>query len=89
MLAVCKELPFEVRESGYAGFLLPINIYFKNKEEPKKIAFEYDMFLRLDGSVSNTRREKLTFTNPSDDFKKLLLKAGGVSFDFFYFDFLF
>ncbi|RWS09784.1 protein AF-9-like protein, partial [Dinothrombium tinctorium] len=76
---VIKEPPYEVSESGYAGFELPIDVYFKNKEEPKKITFEYDLFLRVDEAVNNTRREKLTFQNPSADFKKKLLKARGVS----------
>lgn len=58
---------------------MPIDVYFKNKEEPKKISFEYDLYLRIDDAVTNTRREKLTFQNPSSDFKKKLLKAGGVS----------
>ncbi|XP_010792616.1 receptor-type tyrosine-protein phosphatase alpha-like [Notothenia coriiceps] len=29
---VCKEPPYKVEESGYAGFLMPIEVYFKNKE---------------------------------------------------------
>lgn len=28
---VCKEPPYKVEESGYAGFLMPIEVYFKNK----------------------------------------------------------
>ena len=74
-----KEPPYEVSESGYAGFELPVEICFKNKEEPKKITFEYDLFLRTDSTCSNSRREKLTFQNPNEDFKRKLLKAGGVS----------
>lgn len=30
-LAVCKDPPYKVEESGYAGFILPIEVYFKNK----------------------------------------------------------
>ncbi|CAG2164715.1 unnamed protein product [Oppiella nova] len=74
---VLKEPPYQVQESGYASFELPIEVYFKNKEEPKKISFDYDLYLRLDDAVSHSRREKLTFQNPSNDFKKKLLKAGG------------
>lgn len=29
--AVCKDPPYKVEESGYAGFILPIEVYFKNK----------------------------------------------------------
>jgi transcription initiation factor IIF auxiliary subunit len=51
--------PYHVAESGYAGFLLPIDIYFKNKEEPKKIRFQYDLFLKLDDTPSNIIAQKL------------------------------
>lgn len=72
--------PYFVSESGYAGFTLPIDIYFKNKEEPRKIRFQYDLFLRMEASppVNHTRCEKLTFQNPTEEFKKKLLEAGGV-----------
>jgi YEATS domain-containing protein 1/3 len=68
-----------VKEYGYAGFELPIEIHFRNKEDPKKITYDYDLFLNNEEVVQNTRREKLTFQNPSPDFKKKLLRAGGVS----------
>jgi YEATS domain-containing protein 1/3 len=61
---------------------LPIDIYFKNKEEPR-IRFQYDLFLKLDDtSVNHIRYEKLIFQNPTEEFKKELLKAGGVSLTF-------
>eukprot|EP00106_Octopus_bimaculoides_P022832 XP_014790274.1 PREDICTED: protein AF-9-like isoform X2 [Octopus bimaculoides] len=78
---VVKEAPFQVTESGYAGFLLPVELYFKNKEEPKKIRFEYDLFLQgLGGpAVNNSRCEKLTFQNPTEEFKEKLFKAGAAA----------
>ncbi|XP_056426609.1 protein ENL isoform X2 [Hyla sarda] len=77
---VCKEPPYKVEESGYAGFILPIEVYFKNKEEPKKVCFTYDLFLNLEGNppVNHLRCEKLTFNNPTKEFRRKLLKAGGV-----------
>lgn len=76
---VVKEPPYQVSESGYAGFIMPIEVYFKNKEEPKKVKFEYDLYLRLEGPpVNHVRYEKLTFQNPVDDFRRKLLKAGGI-----------
>lgn len=102
---VLKEPPFEVSEQGYASFMLPIDIYFKNKGDPKKVSLDYDIFLRLTESVTNTRRgnfnervpqtvqmlnvsfsspEKLTFLYPAEDFKKRLIKAGGVSRSIFF-----
>ncbi|XP_028907531.1 protein ENL isoform X6 [Ornithorhynchus anatinus] len=78
---VCKEPPYKVEESGYAGFIMPIEVYFKNKEEPKKVCFTYDLFLNLEGNppVNHLRCEKLTFNNPTKDFRRKLLKAGGDS----------
>ncbi|XP_075060768.1 protein ENL [Mixophyes fleayi] len=77
---VCKEPPYKVEETGYAGFILPIEVYFKNKEEPKKVCFTYDLFLNLEGNppVNHLRCEKLTFNNPTKEFRRKLLKAGGV-----------
>uniref|UniRef100_A0A3Q3KIL6 YEATS domain-containing protein n=1 Tax=Monopterus albus TaxID=43700 RepID=A0A3Q3KIL6_MONAL len=76
----CKDPPYKVEESGYAGFILPIEVYFKNKEEPKKVRFDYDLFLHLEGHppVNHLRCEKLTFNNPTEEFRRKLLKAGGV-----------
>ncbi|XP_014669289.1 PREDICTED: protein AF-9-like [Priapulus caudatus] len=77
---VVKEPPYEVKESGYAGFNLPIDVYFRNKEEPKKIRFDYNLFLQLEGQppVNHLRCEKLTFQNPTDDFRRKLIRASGV-----------
>jgi len=82
--AVVKEPPYSVAESGYGSFNLPIEIYFKTKEEPRKIKFDYDLFLHLNGSppVNHLRCEKLTFQNPTEDFRRKLIKAGGVSNSF-------
>ncbi|MED6235865.1 Protein AF-9, partial [Ataeniobius toweri] len=75
----CKDPPYKVEESGYAGFILPIEVYFRNKEEPKKVRFDYDLFLHLEGHppVNHLRCEKLTFNNPTEEFRRKLLKAGG------------
>uniref|UniRef100_A0A2K6KVH8 MLLT1 super elongation complex subunit n=1 Tax=Rhinopithecus bieti TaxID=61621 RepID=A0A2K6KVH8_RHIBE len=78
---VCKEPPYKVEESGYAGFIMPIEVHFKNKEEPRKVCFTYDLFLNLEGNppVNHLRCEKLTFNNPTTEFRYKLLRAGGVS----------
>ncbi|XP_050403136.1 protein AF-9 isoform X2 [Patella vulgata] len=76
---VVKEPPYQVSESGYAGFNFPIIIYFRNKEIPKKISFDYDLFLNAENCppINNVRYEKLTFKNPNEEFRQKLLKAGG------------
>uniref|UniRef100_A0ACB8ERM0 Protein AF-9 n=1 Tax=Sphaerodactylus townsendi TaxID=933632 RepID=A0ACB8ERM0_9SAUR len=50
------------------------------EEEPKKVRFDYDLFLHLEGHppVNHLRCEKLTFNNPTEEFRRKLLKAGGI-----------
>lgn len=79
-----KEPPYIVKESGYAGFVIPITIYLKNKDEPKKIQIQYDLTLQHGGpAINNAIRHSEIFTNPADDFRRKLLKGGGVSIFFF------
>ena len=69
-----------MKESGYGCFSLPIEVYFKNKDEPRKVKFDYDLFLQSEGPpISHVRYEKMTFKNPSEDFRIKLIKGGGVS----------
>lgn len=44
------------------------------------MCFNYDLFLNLEGNppVNHLRCEKLTFNNPTKEFRKKLIKAGGV-----------
>ncbi|CAK1580909.1 unnamed protein product [Parnassius mnemosyne] len=72
---VVKEPPFSISESGYAGFIFPIEIYLKNKDEPKKIKFSYDFTLQQSGFL----KDRYIFQNPNDDFRKKLLKGGGIA----------
>lgn len=46
----------------------------KNKDEPKKITFNYDFTLQQSGFL----RDRYIFPNPNEDFKKKLLKGGGI-----------
>ncbi|CAH0399413.1 unnamed protein product [Chilo suppressalis] len=71
---VVKEPPFSIKESGYAGFIFPIEIYLKNKDEPKKIKFSYDFTLQQSGVL----KDRYIFQNPNEDFRKKLLKGGGI-----------
>lgn len=41
MCPVCKEPPYKVEESGYAGFLMPIEVYFKNRVRTHEHKQEY------------------------------------------------
>lgn len=83
---VIKEPPYSVKESGYAGFNLPIEIYLQNKDEPKKIKFNYDLHLQTNGpAISKVLKEKHVFNNPNEEFKSKLLKGGGVVSNFSFF----
>ena len=75
-----KNPPYAVSEHGYGSFFLPIEVYFKNKIEPRKLQFDYDLILPAFGSlpIDNIRSEALTFTNPTDEFKRKLVKGGGI-----------
>ena len=77
---VLKEPPFVIKESGYAGFVIPIHIYLKNKEEgSKKIEIFYDLNLQPSGpAITNVIRHTEIINNPSDEFRRKLLKGGGV-----------
>ncbi|XP_076242096.1 ENL/AF9-related superfamily elongation complex transcription factor [Calliopsis andreniformis] len=77
---VLKEPPFEIKESGYAGFEIPIHIYLKNKDEgTKKIEITYDLSLQPSGpAITNVIRHTEIINNPSDEFRRKLLKGGGV-----------
>lgn len=71
---VIKEPPYTVKEAGYAGFVLKIDIYLKNRDEPKKVTFDYD----LDLQPIKTQSNEITISNPADDFRRKCLKGGGV-----------
>lgn len=59
----------------------PTSLFSLFKEEPRKVCFTYDLFLNLEGNppVNHLRCEKLTFNNPTVEFRYKLLMAGGVS----------
>lgn len=77
---VLKDPPYTVAEAGYGSFFLPVEVFFKNKEEPRKLMFDYDLVLPACGSppIDNIRSEALTFTNPTEEFRKKLVKGGGI-----------
>ena len=54
--------------------MLTIDIYFKNRDEPKKVTFSYD----LDLAPIKSQKEEYVFTNPTDEFRRKCLKGGGV-----------
>merc|ERR1711973_814534 len=67
-----REHPFQVKEKGYAGFLIPIKINFRNGIHAD---FTYDLYLSNNRNVSSVRVETLTFQNPSPDFREQVLQS--------------
>lgn len=70
---VIKEPPYVVKESGYAGFMVKIEIYLKNRDDPKKVVYEYD----LDLQPKKVNLKELFIASPSDEFRRKCLKGGG------------
>ena len=82
-VTVVKEPPYQVAETGYGGFTMPIDVYMKNDGEPKKIRFQYELFLGTVGTVTHNRCEKITFQHPSPLFRERLVNGGAVSYRYF------
>jgi YEATS domain-containing protein 1/3 len=71
---MATKAPHEVKEFGYAGFLIPIKINFKNGIYVERT---YDLCLLKERDLDSMRNEKLTFNNPTDKFRKQLFAGGG------------
>lgn len=71
-----KDPPYVLKESGYASFNLPIDIYLKAgpRDDPKKFSITYD----LDISKTTVQKYPLTISNPSSEFRHKLLEGGGI-----------
>lgn len=76
---VIKEPPFVVKESGYAGFEVPIDIYFKvqGRDDPKKFSFVYDLNLQLHMPNHKLEKREFIFSNPSPELRRKVLDSGG------------
>lgn len=77
-VTVVKDPPYVIKESGYAGFNLTIDVYLKNRDEPKKITFTYDLNLQINLPFTNIEDRSYIFHNPSSEFRRKLLEGGGI-----------
>ncbi|KAH8243363.1 hypothetical protein KR032_006844 [Drosophila birchii] len=76
---VFKEPPYAIQESGYAGFLLSVEIFFRNRDEPKSITYQYDLVLKSTGPPQHHVQVKThIFEAPSEEFRTKLMRGGGV-----------
>uniref|UniRef100_A0A0N5B0K0 AHD domain-containing protein n=1 Tax=Syphacia muris TaxID=451379 RepID=A0A0N5B0K0_9BILA len=69
-----KEPPFEVTETGYAGFTIPIQISFMGVSKTYKLI--YDMNLVLEKQSKHCVEQLLLIKQPSNEFYELALKYG-------------
>uniref|UniRef100_F1L316 Protein ENL n=1 Tax=Ascaris suum TaxID=6253 RepID=F1L316_ASCSU len=73
---VVKDPPFEVTETGYAGFSIPVNISFSGTSKTYRL--HYDMNLCLEKQSEHKVEHILEFKQPSNAFYDLIMKYGGV-----------
>ena len=72
-----KCAPYEVCECGYGGFTMTIEIFLRTTSKPRKLKFNYELYLGLKDTTSHSRIENLVFHNPSNSFYKRLCQAVG------------
>lgn len=73
---VITEPPYQVKELGYAGFELPIEVYFRNREKPNHVTYVHNLQLLITAKHVDHHYEKVLFLNPHRDFEKCLIRAG-------------
>ncbi|ESO00571.1 hypothetical protein HELRODRAFT_146582, partial [Helobdella robusta] len=67
--------PYQVIESGYGGFNMPVDIFFDYNGVSKKLTLYYYLYLGVTPAISNIRCEKIIFQNPSEYFCKKLFSS--------------
>lgn len=70
------EPPFQIKEVGYAGFEIPIQVYFKNRDKPNHVVFVHDLCLLANKPNDSKTVEKIKFINPNKEFEKCLIRSG-------------
>ncbi|MFH4974338.1 hypothetical protein AB6A40_001047 [Gnathostoma spinigerum] len=74
---VVREPPFEVTETGYAGFSIPVTVSFSGIS--KVYNLHYDMNLSYEKYDQRTVEQILEFKQPSQSFYDLIMQYGGVA----------
>jgi len=70
---VLDSVPFQITESGYAGFLVPIEIVFRNGLTTE---LKYELQLLTGRDCNAKRTEQISFQNPDLKFRKILVAGG-------------
>lgn len=75
---VLQEPPYEIQESGCASIEIPIHVYLKYSNRPKKIRLRYSLQIENNNkSSSESRYIYYDFENPSEQLCKALMSGGG------------
>ena len=92
-ISVLREPPFVIKESGYAGFEIMVDFYFKGlseKDSARRARVSYDLFLTPNVSDLKNRtkemkrtntfshRKTVTLMHKDQSFIKRLIKGGGI-----------
>ncbi|XP_070137476.1 protein AF-9-like [Drosophila bipectinata] len=76
---VFKEPPYSLQEFGYAGFLILVEIHFRNCNDPKIITYQYDLTLHTTGPPQHHAQvNSHIFEAPSEEFRAKLMDGGSV-----------
>lgn len=75
---VLQEPPYEIQESGCASIDIPIHVYLKYSNRPKKISLRYSLQIENNSkSNSESRCIYYDFVNPSEQLCEALMSGGG------------
>ncbi|KAG6448933.1 protein ENL isoform X2 [Manduca sexta] len=75
---VLQEPPYEIQESGCASIDIPIHVYLKYSNRPKKIRLRYSLHIENNTkSSSESRCIYYDFENPSEQLCQALMSGGG------------
>lgn len=77
VFSVIQEPPYEIQESGCTTIDIPIHIYIKYSEKPKKIKLRHTLCLENYSKNTETHCLYYDFENPSEELKQGLMKGGG------------
>jgi hypothetical protein len=75
---VLQEPPYEIQESGSVSIDIPIHVYLKHSNEPKKIRLQYSLAIENNTrSSSESRCVYYDVENPPEQLWRALMHGGG------------
>ncbi|XP_050668461.1 uncharacterized protein LOC126967806 isoform X2 [Leptidea sinapis] len=75
---VLHEPPYEIQESGCASINIPIHVYLKYSNKPKKIRLRYSLHIDSNNKAnSESKCVYYDFDSPEDQLFSALMKGGG------------